>query len=617
MFGALVAAAKVNSSYLSEANTVAGLIQTNFWRTCSGSSGYNASAGNCGDRYTDDNAWVALALLELYEITNNSTYLIRARSTITFCMAFENGTGDIPDGGIRWHETSACGANVCSTGPTCLANLIIYQKTGIASYLTDGMRLYNWLITSGVQDSVTGLYWQSINCSGGIDYGFLGYETALPLQAALRLYQITGTAEYLTEAQRLAAKMEAEFVNASTHAFKQQGCWGGHDMTNALVDLYAIDKNPHWMDVVSAYLVYVHDNCKFSGRYPDVWNNTSGTTSPGLLANASVARAYWKLASAAYITPYLSVNGGGLQQTANANLQVGNSITLSPQSTTGGTWNWSGPNGFSAGSREITINTIRLNQAGTYTATFTTSYGVVNSQEYSVTATYWTSILNHGFEAGGTLSVNGWTASSGATWLINTTGEGNPANYAWGGGSSTTKANLVSGSISKNTGYVIGGYEMFNLTFDVRRMVSLVFNGSILASLYYMDGANKVILGTAEVAEDQLADTLWHAGAGNLYAAATDASIGKNLYVSFEGGPSSWNGSSAQRLGIDNVFIQKATLCEMADISYDAQINVEDILIFCQLWLNTSPDTVADIWPDNTVDMKDFLVISKCWNESL
>jgi hypothetical protein len=215
----------------------------------------------------------------------------------------------------------------------------------------------------------------------------------------------------------------------------------------------------------------------------------------------------------------------------------------------------------------------------------------------------WQTVLNDGFEAGVTLSVNGWTASSGATWLINATGEGNPTNYAWGGG-----------SISKNTGYVIGGNEMFNLTFDVRRMVSLVFDGSILASLYYIDGANKVILNTVEVTEDQLADTLWHAGAGNLYAAATDASIGKNLYVNFEGGPSSWNGTSAQRLGIDNVFIQKTTLCEVADINYDTEVNVVDLMIFCQAWLNTSPDASIDIWPDNIVNMEDFLIFSKCWN---
>jgi predicted alpha-1,6-mannanase (GH76 family) len=397
LFGSLVAAAKADSTYLAEAQTVAGLIQTNYWRTCNGYSGFNASSGNCGDRYTDDNAWIALALLELYEITNNSTYLTQARNTVAFCMAFENGTGDTPNGGIRWHETSTCGANVCSTGPTCLVNLIIYQKTGIASYLTDGQRLYNWLITSGVQNPAMGLYYQDLNCSGvPNNLDLLGYETALPLQAALRLYQITGSAGYLAQAQRLATKMEAQFVNAATHAFGQQGYWGGHDMTNALVDLYKVDGYQHWLDVAAGYLQYLHDNCKFSGRYPDVWNNTNGAASPGLLANASVARAYWTLATTAGgsapacastpIVPYIAVNSGAFQQVIRVTLNVDGKVTFYPQPSNG-TWSWSGPAGFSHMGSTFSIYNILASQAGDYIATYTNPCGTKSYCPFTITVT--------------------------------------------------------------------------------------------------------------------------------------------------------------------------------------------------------------------------------------
>ncbi|HML74495.1 MAG TPA: glycoside hydrolase family 76 protein [Anaerohalosphaeraceae bacterium] len=296
-FSALVAAAKVNpSAYLAEAESVANKMHSQYWCTSNGKSGYNASANNCGDRYYDDNAWIALALMELYEITGNTTYLNRAKAVVVFCMSGENGPGDTPNGGIRWHESGTCGANVCSTAPTCLANLMIYQATGIQQYLVDGLRLYNWLRTSGVQDSVTGLYWQSINCSGGIDKGFLGYETAPPLQATIRLYQITGDASYLTEAQRLAAAMETHFVNGTNHNLRQSGKWCGHDMTNAMVELYEVDHNPRWLNVAAGYLEYLYIYCKDAyGRYPTDWYNTGGG-SPELLDNASVMRSFWKMA---------------------------------------------------------------------------------------------------------------------------------------------------------------------------------------------------------------------------------------------------------------------------------------------------------------------------------
>ncbi len=87
-FSALVAAAKVNpSAYLAEAESVANKMHSQYWCTSNSKSGYNASANNCGDRYYDDNAWIALALMELYEITGNTTYLDRAKAVVVFCMS--------------------------------------------------------------------------------------------------------------------------------------------------------------------------------------------------------------------------------------------------------------------------------------------------------------------------------------------------------------------------------------------------------------------------------------------------------------------------------------------------------------------------------------------------
>jgi hypothetical protein len=85
------------------------------------------------------------------------------------------------------------------------------------------------------------------------------------------------------------------------------------------------------------------------------------------------------------ITPYVQVNGGTWNQTASASLTAGGSVTFGPQPTSGGSWSWSGPNGFSASTREVTLSNIQTTQAGTYTATYTNPGGCNSTQNFAVT----------------------------------------------------------------------------------------------------------------------------------------------------------------------------------------------------------------------------------------
>ncbi|MDR6644791.1 T9SS type A sorting domain-containing protein [Chitinophaga ginsengisegetis] len=87
------------------------------------------------------------------------------------------------------------------------------------------------------------------------------------------------------------------------------------------------------------------------------------------------------------ITPYVQINGGTWQQTANASLTAGGTIQLGPQPTQGGSWSWSGPNNFSAATREVFISNIQANQAGNYVATYTNSGGCQSTQTFSITLT--------------------------------------------------------------------------------------------------------------------------------------------------------------------------------------------------------------------------------------
>jgi hypothetical protein len=128
------------------------------------------------------------------------------------------------------------------------------------------------------------------------------------------------------------------------------------------------------------------------------------------------------------ITPYVQVNGGTWQQTASASLSAGGSVMFGPQPTTGGSWSWSGPNGFSATTREVFISNIQANQAGNYVATYTNSGGCQSTQTFSVTVSS---------VATGSILRQYWTGISG-TAISNLTSNANYPNNPTGSGQLTS-----------------------------------------------------------------------------------------------------------------------------------------------------------------------------------
>ncbi|MBL6448924.1 carbohydrate-binding protein [Fulvivirga sp. 29W222] len=89
--------------------------------------------------------------------------------------------------------------------------------------------------------------------------------------------------------------------------------------------------------------------------------------------------------AASPLTSYVQINGGAWTQTKSASVNKGDNVTFGPQPTSGGTWSWSGPNGYSASSREIDLNNVQASQTGVYIATFTNSCGTQSSLSVNLT----------------------------------------------------------------------------------------------------------------------------------------------------------------------------------------------------------------------------------------
>jgi hypothetical protein len=85
------------------------------------------------------------------------------------------------------------------------------------------------------------------------------------------------------------------------------------------------------------------------------------------------------------ITPHLQVNGGAWQNMTTASVNVGANVVLGPGPT--GTWKWTGPNGYAASTREITLNNFQANQAGGYLGIHTNSNGCVSTVLFDISTT--------------------------------------------------------------------------------------------------------------------------------------------------------------------------------------------------------------------------------------
>jgi hypothetical protein len=91
--------------------------------------------------------------------------------------------------------------------------------------------------------------------------------------------------------------------------------------------------------------------------------------------------------AATTIVPYMQdyeQDGGAWQNVSSVTANYTDTVNLGPQPGTGGSWSWTGPNGFTSNVRQLNGSPLTL-PSNVFTATYTDPAGVMNTQVFTIT----------------------------------------------------------------------------------------------------------------------------------------------------------------------------------------------------------------------------------------
>jgi hypothetical protein len=163
------------------------------------------------------------------------------------------------------------------------------------------------------------------------------------------------------------------------------------------------------------------------------------------------------------ITPYLQVNGGAWQGASTTTLCAGGSVLIGPQPVVTTGWSWTGPNNFTATTREITLS--NLNTSGNYTATY-------NDGTCGTTQVFALTVNQNVNPTIQLISEQGTTLNTWATPLLTTqiTNGGTTPTYVW-----KKNGTIIQGATASS-------YQASNLVNGDRFEVSVTSNASCLVN---------------------------------------------------------------------------------------------------------------------------------------
>ena len=210
---------------------------------------YRADTGT-GDVYYDDNEWIALELVQWWQLHGDRIALARAAHLFGVVRAAWDGdeTHACP-GGVFW--TDARGnddRNTVTTATGALLAMKLYEATRSSTYLTWARRMLGWV--ESCMAAPDGLLWDHLGLHGERDETHWSYNQGTAIGANVLLYRLTGDAAALSRAEQLADSSLAYFDR--TPGGREPPYFLAIFFRNLLA-LAAVDGNSAYRDAAQVY----------------------------------------------------------------------------------------------------------------------------------------------------------------------------------------------------------------------------------------------------------------------------------------------------------------------------------------------------------------------------
>jgi hypothetical protein len=170
-------------------------------------------AGPGGTKYYDDNDWVGIELMRMYQLTHQAPLLGSAEGIMAFEMAgWQERPGLACEGGLPFSNAITNGErNTVTTAPAVELGTLLYRETNNVAYLQFAEKAYEWV--RGCLQQPVNLYADHIGNRGVVEPRLWSYNQGSMIGAGTLLYQATGNSGYLYEARQTANAALAYFTN--------------------------------------------------------------------------------------------------------------------------------------------------------------------------------------------------------------------------------------------------------------------------------------------------------------------------------------------------------------------------------------------------------------------
>jgi hypothetical protein len=248
--------------------------------------------GPGGTKYYDDNDWVGLELMRLYEQTHEPTVLGSAEGIMAFEMA---GWQESPElgcsGGLPFsNEAENTDRNTITTAPAAELALQLFKVSGQPQYLQFAEMAYEWVRGCLLQPS--GMYGDHVNRKGVVQPTLWSYTQGSMIGAGAMLYQATGNSAYLFEARQTATAALGYFT--LTHLIGENPFFASVYFRN-LMYLDSITHDPPGQTLAQEYVDYYWAHQRLNGNVFVAGTPLSGN----LLVQAALVQIYALLSTSA------------------------------------------------------------------------------------------------------------------------------------------------------------------------------------------------------------------------------------------------------------------------------------------------------------------------------